>query len=181
METFVTLRQFDHEHELLYAGVDAQEAPFLTRETFSPRGNTALNDAIALGIADADKAEKTMPEDVKHLLVIVTDGFENASVEHDAASIKRLIKAREKRGWTVVFLQGEISQDQAVHHASFYGVASGNVASYSGSRGATGPLGATGSTGAVGAVTNMLRTSEGSVTLADTGVSQDYGNIEEEE
>ena len=40
----------------------------------------------------------------KTLLVVMTDGYENASHEHTQASIKAKVKAWEERNWEVVFL-----------------------------------------------------------------------------
>lgn len=169
-ETSVQLRQFDHEHELVYAATPVAKAPLLSYETFEPRGATALNDAIARGIADADSAKVT--RGTKHLLVVVTDGFENASVEHSKESIKDLVAEREARGWTVVFLQGNLDLQAAQMTAALYGVAMGNVAVYDTNVG--------GSTSAAVSSLNSVTCSVGSsvgssvTAFADAGVAQDY-------
>lgn len=68
----------------------------LTEEEFVPRGMTPLNDAIALVIHEEDPKEKGT-------LVIVTDGMENASREHTAETVKKLINKFEKH-WQVIYL-----------------------------------------------------------------------------
>lgn len=171
-ESFVTLRQFDHLHDLVYLASPAKQAVLLTHDTYEPRGSTALNDAIAFGIADADRAASDLPAGTKNLLVVVTDGFENASTEHTQESIKALVAEREERGWTVVFLQGNLDVTQAQHAASFYGVAAGNVAVYD-----TAFAGSTsGTMAAMNTVTTSLRSSAGgsSSAFADAGLGQDY-------
>ena len=67
-------------------------------------GGTPLFDAIARTI---ESAEAAATPDEDQLVVIISDGYENASTEYDAAAIARLIAAREARGWTFVYLCSE--------------------------------------------------------------------------
>ena len=46
-ECRLTLIQFDHRHEVVYAGRPIAEVPRLTTETFEPRGGTALLTRLA--------------------------------------------------------------------------------------------------------------------------------------
>ena len=169
-ETLVQLRQFDHEHEVVFGALPVANAPLLTHTTYQPRGSTALNDAIALGIADADSAD--VAPATKHLLVVVTDGYENASREHTPESIKALVAEREARGWTVVFLQGNLDLQAAQTVAWNYGVSAGNVAVYD-----TNLYGSTSSAvTSLNAVTSTVGYASGSSAkaFADAGVAQDY-------
>jgi hypothetical protein len=59
-----------------------------------------LSSGLAASIAALDAA--TGEEDIVFLAGI-TDGLENAS-EHSTESIKQLLKAREEKGWSVVFV-----------------------------------------------------------------------------
>lgn len=70
----------------------------LTKETFKPRGNTPLYDAMGKAIQDAQaKAGKKF----KVLFVSQTDGQENCSSDWTAITIKDLISRREREdGWT---------------------------------------------------------------------------------
>lgn len=173
-ETFVTLRQFDHHHDLLYEAVPAAEVAYLSDATFQPRGMTALSDAIGYGIADGDRAVANLPPGTKHLLVVLTDGGENASREHTPSSVQALLADREQDGWTVVFLQGNLDMTQAVFVGTSYGIDAGNVAVYSSSvDGSTSAV-----MDAVSAVTSTVRHRGGMVNaaFASSGVGQDYSN-----
>ena len=93
----LTLIQFDHEYELFYANKPITEVEPLTRETFKPRGSTALLDAIGRAIKECKT--QTIPT-----IVILTDGYENASHTYSKPHIKDLIEERQKDGWTFVYL-----------------------------------------------------------------------------
>ncbi|MEZ5775293.1 MAG: vWA domain-containing protein [Hyphomicrobiaceae bacterium] len=77
--------------------------PALDRESFVPRGSTPLYDAIGRAVETIDVTKLAEGEAVA--LVIVTDGYENASREHNSASIKALLKDRQlAKGWLVLYL-----------------------------------------------------------------------------
>ena len=105
----LTLVQFDSEdpHEVILDGkrlakVDEERA---TRR-FDPRAATPLYDAIAALIGRADKHVKNEgPEAAAdQLVVIFTDGLENASTDCTRAKAFQLIKERREAGWTFAFL-----------------------------------------------------------------------------
>lgn len=93
----LTLVQFDHEYLLSYEAKPIEEVEPLTRETFKPRGSTALMDAIGRAIKEI--RTKTIPT-----VVILTDGLENSSHKYTKAHIKDLVEERTKDGWTFVYL-----------------------------------------------------------------------------
>ena len=69
---------------------------------FAPRGMTPLYDAIGQTIADAEGRSKGFD---RVALVILTDGFENASVEFKRDDILKLLKEKQERdGWLVIYL-----------------------------------------------------------------------------
>ncbi len=76
----------------------------VTDKEASPRGMTPLFDAIArlIAIAEADNPEKAV-------IVIMTDGEENASREVTKDGVKAALDRAEKRGWEVVFLGAEFA------------------------------------------------------------------------
>lgn len=105
----LTLVQFDSEdpHELILDGkrlakVDEERA---TRR-FEPRGATPLYDAIAALIGRADKFVENADAgaDADQLVVVFTDGLENASTDCSRSKAFDLIKTRRDRGWTFAFL-----------------------------------------------------------------------------
>ena len=67
-----------------------------------PRGGTPLYDAI--GTAVHDLSTFTHTENEKKVLVIVTDGYENASREYTSDAIKQLIEEKTKEGWLILYL-----------------------------------------------------------------------------
>lgn len=71
----------------------------LTAAHYNPRGATPLNDAIIHGI-ETVAAEGAGD---RAFVVILTDGYENASNADDAA-VARVIKAYEKKGWAFLYL-----------------------------------------------------------------------------
>lgn len=93
----LSLVQFDHEYLEVYSSKPIDDVAPLTRETFTPRGSTALLDAIG-------KAIKNVKGDAKPIVVILTDGHENASHEYTKSHIKDLVEQKTKDGWTFAYL-----------------------------------------------------------------------------
>jgi hypothetical protein len=102
-------------------GEVAAEVTHLAPGDYSPRGTTPLNDAIADTVAALDAAAG---DDENVFLAIITDGYENAS-EHSTESIRRLLSAREEKGWGIVFLGA--NQNAAETAAEFGMVKPGNA------------------------------------------------------
>lgn len=132
-EARVTLIQFDGQDpfELLVDGLDVKKVRPLTRESYRPRGNTPLFDAVGRMIARIDtdlthrKRYAMPPED--QVVVVITDGLENASREHDRTSIFALVEQRRSEGWVFVFLGAD--QD-AYAEGTRMGVAGTNAAAW---------------------------------------------------
>ena len=102
----ISLVQFDDQYELNYEGVDIQDAKDLNESTYEPRGMTALNDAIGRTIVSMKKRLKNTKDNV--LVVITTDGMENASREFSRRQIFDMIKeCEEKLGWKFMYLAAD--------------------------------------------------------------------------
>ena len=99
----VTFVQFDDRepHEVLLDDVDLASVVPLGEHEFIPRGNTPLLDATAL-LLDRAEARGGAPTD--NLVVVFTDGEENASRRWDRSRLFRRISDLQDRGWTFVFL-----------------------------------------------------------------------------
>ncbi len=101
------LAQFDHEYKVDYDKPIA-EVPDLNAETYVPRGNTALLDAIGrtvneLGANLSVMAESDRPGKV--VFVIITDGRENASREFTQEKVHEMVThQREAYQWEFMFL-----------------------------------------------------------------------------
>jgi hypothetical protein len=119
-----TLVQFDgHDpFEVLAANLPVVEVKPLTRETYQPRGNTPLLDAVGGGIHSLEKRLESLDEAVRPggiVFVVVTDGCENASRRFSKAHITDLIKAKTDAGWEFVFLSSDLSAVQEAQDIQF--------------------------------------------------------------
>lgn len=109
-ECTFTLVQFDDKdpYEVIQNQVRMSEARHLTAETFAPRGNTPLLDAIGKGIASLGDDLRKLPEASrpgKVIFVVETDGQENASKEYTRQQVADMIKLQtETYKWQFVFL-----------------------------------------------------------------------------
>lgn len=107
-EANLTLVLFDDQYEVPVERVNIQDVEPLTRDTFVPRGMTAMNDAIGKAIVTL---EVSSPK--KAIICIITDGAENSSKEFTSQQIKDKITEVEDKGWQVVFLAANIDAFQA--------------------------------------------------------------------
>ena len=103
----ITLAAFDSDKgsfqfDVLRKNVKGESWKDLTKTEVSPRGMTPLFDAIGrmISVADTDAPEKAV-------IVVMTDGRENASREFNKETAKAALERAEKKGWEVVFLGAE--------------------------------------------------------------------------
>lgn len=123
-ECKVTTVLFDDQYKLLYDREDISNIKKLTDKQYYARGCTALLDAIGKTINNIDKSK----EDGSQVLVmIITDGLENASHEYSFNKIKKMIEERKDKGWKFTFLGANID---AVEAASNIGIDSDDAAGY---------------------------------------------------
>lgn len=111
-ELTVTLVQFDCNLGLKYDVINnfssLDNVQLLNESNYIPRGTTPLNDAFAKLINETGeilsrKDESERPEKV--LIISITDGKENASVEHSKESLKALIDHQEKQyNWQFMYI-----------------------------------------------------------------------------
>jgi uncharacterized protein YegL len=106
----VTLILFDNKVSVAYEGKDINEVEDLTEKTFVPSGLTAMLDAIGLGIDGLNKRlseQKEQPDNV--IFAIMTDGFENASIEYRKDIVKTKIENMQKeKDFQFIFLGANI-------------------------------------------------------------------------
>ena len=109
----VSLYKFDSKVTELYVGKDVNEVEYLDENSYRPGGCTAMNDAIGTAIDNIgkwlnDMDESERPE--KNLIVIMTDGEENSSIEYSLEKVKDMIKHQEEKyNWTFMYLGADIS------------------------------------------------------------------------
>lgn len=111
----------------IHVGIPVQDAVPLTPETYTPRASTPLIDATYKTIlATADAAAKRT-DTPQVLVVIQTDGEENASTEFTNADLNALVKEKVALGWQFVFLGAGID---AFAQASQWGIQAQQTMSY---------------------------------------------------
>lgn len=98
-EAVLTLALFDHEYLTPVTAAPLQTVEPLTDQTFVPRGTTALYDAIGRTLTDLLARS---PQ--RAIVVILTDGAENASREFNRAQAKDLINRAQDKGYQVLYL-----------------------------------------------------------------------------
>lgn len=119
----LTLAQFDTGgFDILISCQDIHTVREATPADFQPRGGTPLLDAIGKLVAHASARTVDNPTE-QVIVVILTDGHENASQEYTNESIRSLITAKEAAGWVFVYLGANVD---AFSQASAMGM---NVAS----------------------------------------------------
>ena len=108
----VTTVLFDDQYEKIVNAADIQTAENLTSAIYYARGNTALMDAVGRTITETlaqMEKEKICPAKRRVLIMIMTDGLENASKEYNKSSVKTLIDATTKDyGWNYLFIGANI-------------------------------------------------------------------------
>lgn len=130
-EASLLLAQFDHEYEIVYDALPLAEVAPLTPESFVPRGHTALFDALGRTLNDvAARVARLPPADrpSRVIVVVITDGRENASREFTLAMVRELIMAR--RGvdkWEILFLS---TTEEALEQARVAGIDGGSSATF---------------------------------------------------
>ncbi|HOX46056.1 MAG TPA: VWA domain-containing protein [Myxococcota bacterium] len=127
-ECRLTLAQFDNEYDLVHDNAPLGRAVHYRLE---PRGTTALLDAmgrtiLAVGQRLANTPESQRPGKV--IVVIVTDGQENASVEFSRKRVMEMVThQREAYSWQFVFLAA--NQD-AIAEGSSLGIQQGRAMNF---------------------------------------------------
>ncbi len=112
----VTTVLFDNEYEMIADAVNLTEIAELDSETYYARGTTALLDAVGMTITNTlgrMEKDKICPEKRRVLVMIMTDGLENASTEYNKKTVKNLIEeTTEKYHWNYIFMGANIDSAQ---------------------------------------------------------------------
>ena len=125
-----TLVQFDSQDpfEVIHKFTDIQMVGDLTAQTYMPRASTPLYDAVGRGINDLRAGLGGLPEALrpkKIVMVIVTDGQENASREFTGAQVRKMIADAKEAGWQFVFLSAD---ESAISDSSSLNIDASNAA-----------------------------------------------------
>jgi hypothetical protein len=86
----------------------------------TPRGSTALLDAVGRAVTEFGATLAAMPEEERPgqvIVAIVTDGLENASHEWTGAAVKALVEQQTfTYSWTFTYLGANQDADSVAHH-----------------------------------------------------------------
>ncbi len=130
-ECIITTVLFDDKYELLHDRINLKGIKPITDKDYFVRGSTALLDAVGRTINKIGNAQKHTVEEEqaeKVMVVITTDGMENASREYDYDKVKQMItRQKEKYGWEFLFLGANID---AVETAARFGICADRAANY---------------------------------------------------
>ena len=130
-EALVSTVLFDNETQVIHDRLPLDRVSMMTEKEYFVRGCTALLDAVGgaihhIGNIHKYAREEDRPE--KTLVVITTDGMENASRRYDYDKVKRMIRRqKEKYGWEFLFLGANID---AAREAARFGIDADRAANY---------------------------------------------------
>lgn len=127
----ITTALFDTTCQLLHDRIDIGAVTALTDRDYRPGGGTALLDAVGLVIDKIGSAQQhTAPRyrAQRVLVVIITDGMENASRMYSLDQVRGMIERRKREhGWEFLFLGANID---AVEVAGGLGIAPDRAQNY---------------------------------------------------
>lgn len=130
-QALVTTVLFDDHYELIHQRKQISNVNDMTTNEYFVRGTTALLDAIGRSITQIIACHKKLKNDEKPektVVVITTDGMENASREYSSAKIKQMIEfQKEKYQWEFIFLGANMD---ALNTAKDFGISEDRVANY---------------------------------------------------
>lgn len=119
---FNTTMQFINERK------DINEVKEITLNDYRVGGCTALLDAIGNAINYILNNQINDKEnEYNNMVVIITDGLENSSLEFSYEKINSLINKKQKEDWQFIFLGANID---VIKEANKMGIASDNAVSY---------------------------------------------------
>lgn len=123
-KTTIRIVDFDFEYNLVTESIDLND---FDKYVLTPRGSTALHDAMGRGIVEfGEELAKLKEEDrpSKVIVVTLTDGHENASQDWNADSVKLAVEHQTSSyNWNFVFLA---ANQNAILTAEQFGIARGS-------------------------------------------------------
>ena len=131
-KVYVSTILFSSDSKVLHDRKSLDEIAPLTEMDYEVGGLTALLDAVGGAIKHIGNVHKyAREEDVpsRTIMVITTDGMENASRKYTHDEVKKMInKKKEERGWEFLFLAANID---AVESAGRIGIEKDRAVNYS--------------------------------------------------
>lgn len=121
-----SLITFDSIVDKKYSGKSIKDVTNLCENTYKPRGSTALNDAVMTAINDVQSRLKKTKTPSQVMIVIFTDGEENASTQFSVEDVKEKRAEMEEQGWLFIFMGADMDAWKA---GCVYGMSAGNTIS----------------------------------------------------
>lgn len=122
---------FSDDMQVLYERIPLADVQPLTENEYVTGGCTALLDAMGSTILRIHQGQQDTPTEgrAKHIIVvIITDGYENASVEYSFKQIHDLItRQKEQYGWEFIFMGANMD---AVKEARNFGIQADRAVTY---------------------------------------------------
>ena len=129
-DVVVTTVLFNDEMNIIHDRVDISEVKKMTKKDYCPKNCTALLDAVGNTIQRISKKHKELKEEFlpsKTMVIITTDGLENASSEYTYPKVKKLIDKQTELGWEFIFLGANID---SVKEAYALGISADRAVNY---------------------------------------------------
>jgi uncharacterized protein YegL len=105
-ELLLSLTLFNTSVQCLFSNLSPNQTPLLTQKQYEPNGSTALLDAIGMQI---NKLEEVIQPNDDVVMVILTDGQENASQYYNFKQIsERISQLKATERWTFSFMGADI-------------------------------------------------------------------------
>jgi hypothetical protein len=100
----LSLTQFDDRYEVNFVGEPIENVPDLDTNSYVPRSRTALYDAIGRTVHEVEAWTREHDWKERVLVLIITDGQENASREYTFEAARARIEQKEKDGWNFAYM-----------------------------------------------------------------------------
>ena len=117
--TFVTFNTAGQWVKTVFDDVPIAEVRDLNPNDYRPNACTPLYDAMGKAITTL---EKKVAEGDSVLVTVITDGFENASMEYSGAAVKAMVDRLREKGWTFAYIGAnqdsvEVAKGLGIHNA----------------------------------------------------------------
>lgn len=130
-DAIITTVLFDDRYELLHDRINLRGLSPIKDKEYFVRGTTALLDAVGKTINKIANVQKHTSEDerAEHVMIVITtDGMENASREFSYEKVRQMIEhQKSKYGWEFIFLGANID---AIETAERFGISKDRATNY---------------------------------------------------
>ena len=124
---------FNQTSKVIYDRASLKEIKEMTGQEYVPSGSTALIDAMGDSITHL---HQYINEEDNVLVTIITDGYENSSVEWNHQRVTKLVEDLKKRNWLFTYIGANqdalaVARDMGIDHSmNFMADAAGTKAMF---------------------------------------------------